>query len=692
MTAEVPSAPPDGVGPRAPRPDPRFNIYGGLGAAAAAALAYVAALSADVLPSRALSALFFSITPVFAAFALAVTVSRAREEDADDLAWAAAGITVAIWAMVLQILSFPAISDNGGIFGTSDSANAALYLLFHLAFGLGALFGALRIARRWIPGFVVLGLLLGGALATELVPIPMLISAADMYTPLLVALEFVLAGVILLCTAVWVFRAGRAARPLNVWIGIGLSLSVYDVVLNAVAARRFDAVWWSSLSMRTATYGVVAAGAVAAVLRQLRQAERYSEDELTRREDQLRASLQQTQTLLARATTTAKTLQEALLPHAVVAPAGVSVAGRYRAAGEHEDVGGDWYDTIMLPGGGLALIIGDVEGHDVRAASIMGLVRGAVRSYALERHPPSVVIERVNTFLASAGIERKVSLSYLELYPNDRVVTLALADHPPPLLVLHDGGAPVLLNADAGPAMGGQTEARWTERTLLLPPDSSVVLYTDGALQGPDLPASLRDLLDVAGGAVGLASQALADRLVEQAPYDDDVAVLVARPSAVHAPSIQRLFPVDRISAAIARTWVADLFVLWQTTGLLPESRASEDCGEVVQLLLTELISNAVRHSEQPIRVTLALSDHGVHAEVHDSSHRMPVMRRPESGDTSGRGLLLVDTLSTAWGIEVENEGKTVWFQIDPREDADASALDEDALLAAFADGDWPDS
>lgn len=689
MSRDIPVASAGGLDPRAPRPDPRFNIYGALAAAAVAALAYVAALSADVLPSQGFSVVLFTAAPVLAGFALAVIWSRAKQEGDEPLAWAAVGLAVAVVAMLLQMISFPSVSSAGGIFGTSQSSNTALYLLFHLAVALGALLGALEARRSWRPVFVVVSVTLAAAFALDLIPVPELLLDGGAYSSLLVSMEFILAAVIAACTVGWVLRAGRVARQLNVWVGIGLSLSIYDVVLNAVAAQRFDAVWWSSLSMRVATYGVIAVGATATVLRQLRQAERYSEHELARREEQLRESLAKTQSLLARVTMTAQTLQDALLPHAIVAPAGVAVAARYRSASEHEDVGGGWYDTIQLPGGGLALVVGDVEGHDMRAAAVMGLVRGAVRSYALERHPPSIVLERVNAFLLSANIERQVCVSYVELYPHDRVVTAALAGAPAPMLVPHDGSRPTLLSTPPGGCLGADEQARWNEQTLLLPPNTSVVLYTNGILRKGDAADPTDQLLDAAAGAAALPSDDLADVLVEHPRGDDDVAVLVVCPPSTHAPSIQRTFPVDRISAAIARTWIVDLFALWQESGVLDAGPAAEDCGEVAQLLLTELISNAVRHSEQPISVTVGIADTRLRVEVHDSSHRMPVMRHQDGDETSGRGLLLVESLSKDWGVDVADDGKTVWFEISTEApDADITELDEEALLAAFADAD----
>ncbi len=386
----------------------------------------------------------------------------------------------------------------------------------------------------------------------------------------------------------------------------------------------------------------------------------------------------------------AVSLQRALLPYAVAAPEGVEVAGRYRAAGDHGEVGGDWYDTVALPGGGVALVVGDVEGHDLVAASVMGLVRGAVRAYALEGHPPSVVLERVNDFVFSAGIERLVTLGYAELYTDGRTLTIALAGHPAPLVVPTDGPAAVL-DVAPGLPLGVAPGQQWPERTCLLPRGALVVLYTDGLVDRPTSPGDpVAHLLEVAGGARPATAVGVADALLAGAPTSDDVAVLVVRTTTERAPVAQRSLPPQRISAGIARIWVADLLELWTTSGLLPPVAVGSDATEVVQLLLTELVSNAVRHSDGPVGLRAQLLGPCLRIDVSDNSHRMPLLRRPGLGETSGRGLVLVDTLATTWGVDLTEHGKSVWFACDltaaPAPVGGLDGIDEAALLAAFSD------
>lgn len=383
-------------------------------------------------------------------------------------------------------------------------------------------------------------------------------------------------------------------------------------------------------------------------------------------------------------------LQKSLLPREIAGTDGVQLAVRYRSAGGARAlIGGDWYDTIRLPAGGLALVIGDVEGHDMTAATVMGLVRGAVRSSALEGHPPAVVVERVNQFLFSSGIERLVTMAYLQLHADDRMATVVLAGHPAPLLLGPQGRPTRPLDVPPGLMLNVDPQARWDERTLLLPNESTLVLYTDGLVEPS---ARTRDLsaeqvvnatAAQADGPVDL----LADALMSAAPRDDDVAVLVAAVCAPHGPSARRAFPTMPLSAAIARLWIADLFAAWQDSGMLARNCAIDDRREAAQLLITELVSNAVRHSDQPVVVTVDMTAEGLTVGVLDSSERMPVMRDAEMAVTEGRGLRLVNALSRKWGVDLLDQGKVVWFEIGFADDPDQE-IDEDALLAAFLDGE----
>lgn len=382
------------------------------------------------------------------------------------------------------------------------------------------------------------------------------------------------------------------------------------------------------------------------------------------------------------------TLQQALLPAEVLSPPWVEVAARYRAAGADDQIGGDWYDTIALPTGGLALVIGDVEGHDLTAASIMGLVRGAVRSYALEGHPPSIVMSRVNAFLFSAGITRLITMAYIQLYPDDTTATVTIAGHPAPLVLPGDGTAGYPLAVPPGPVLGLDATCRWDERTVLLPRSASLALYTDGLIGTPRAPADqLERLTEQVRAAAYDCPQRLAQTLIATASGYDDAAVLVARVRSASAPSPQRSFPAQPISASIARVWIADLFGLWQSSGVVDLRAGLTDRVEIAQLLLTELVSNAVRHSDRAVRVQVEVVQRRLRVEVGDTSDRMPVIRQPGAADTEGRGLRLVDTLAESWGVRLDDRGKVVWFEID-LEPHLGGTINEEALLAAFADSD----
>lgn len=289
------------IGPRSTRPDRRVDVLVLLAATLAAVLVYVAALWLRVLPPRGLTIAFFAAAPICATFALAVFESRARAVRDGRLAWVAAGLAVGIVAMVLQVVSFPMVASGGGLLGTSDDANAGLYVLFHLSLAAGATAGAFRVPVRWRVPAVAVGWGLVLFLAFDVLPLPDLIRADMFYTPVFIVVELVLATLVAAATAVWVLRVGRSVAAPYGWVGVALSLSAYDLLLNALAAERYDAVWWGSLSLRVATYLVLALGPLVAVLLQLRDSESYGERELQRREAQLRNSLAVTADLLSSA-------------------------------------------------------------------------------------------------------------------------------------------------------------------------------------------------------------------------------------------------------------------------------------------------------------------------------------------------------------------------------------------------------
>jgi uncharacterized protein YigA (DUF484 family) len=251
-----------------------------------------------VLPPRGIAIAFFAIAPLAGSFALVVIATRSSGGREPALRWFAAGLLVAVTAMVLQFVSFPTVSSTGGPLGTDDHSSAGLYLLFHLAPALAALAGAFEWPATWRRPLTVAGLLLAGGLALGLVPLPSLLTADGTFTRPLVVVECAVAVVVAIAGTLWVLNTGRSAGALSAWVAVALSLSFYDVLFNAIGGARFTAVWWASLSLRDATYVVLAVGCTVAVLTTLRHSEAYAEAELVRREQQLNDSLAVTRRLL----------------------------------------------------------------------------------------------------------------------------------------------------------------------------------------------------------------------------------------------------------------------------------------------------------------------------------------------------------------------------------------------------------
>jgi hypothetical protein len=299
----------------------------------------------------------------------------------------------------------------------------------------------------------------------------------------------------------------------------------------------------------------------------------------------------------------------------------------------------------------------------------------------------------VNAFLLSEGVERLVTMAYVQLYPDDTIVTVASAGHPAPVVVPPDGAPVWSLDGAGGPILGMDDNLRWQEQTVQIPPHAALVLYTDGLLT---CSADIDEIPEVIAGVTHSRASGsvdrLADTLIEGTAGRDDAAVLVARVTSTSAPPARRTLPAQPISAGISRTWLTDLVEVWQASGVLPDGREASLWVQTAQLLLTELVSNAVRHSDQSLTVQVTLRSGRLRVEVADNSDRMPVMRRPEAAATEGRGLRLVDTMSNAWGVELIERGKTVWFELNidvpGGDDPGGDDVDVDALLEAFAGPD----
>jgi hypothetical protein len=228
----------------------------------------------------------------------------------------------------------------------------------------------------------------------------------------------------------------------------------------------------------------------------------------------------------------AELLQRAYLPTGVSPLAGLSFATRYLPAGEPVAVGGDWYDVIPLPGSQVGIIIGDVAGHGLKAATVMASLRAGLRAFALVHGGPALILGRLNEFTCLFKPDAFATVFVAVFDPADGRIRYASAGHPPALLVTP--GSPTRLLDDAvGPPLG-LPGAVYSAGEQPFPVGASLVAYTDGLIErrGEPIDARLSDLVAVAPAAAELAPEGLCDRLVFEVlageELADDAALLVA--------------------------------------------------------------------------------------------------------------------------------------------------------------------
>ncbi len=356
-------------------------------------------------------------------------------------------------------------------------------------------------------------------------------------------------------------------------------------------------------------------------------------------------------------------LQRSLLPDIPARLGPVELATQYRTGDPGVHVGGDWFDAIAVEDG-LVLVVGDVQGHDVQAAALMGQLRTVVRATASEGHPPAGVLARTADYLDRLESDRIATVLVVHLDVHAHLATVACAGHLPPLVVESHGDATVVgaVEVDTGPPLG--IGERWDERSTHLPPGAVLLLYTDGLVEtrtwdideGIDLLGALLETLPA-----GTSPERVLDTALELLPAGsrgDDVAVLAALiPPSTGTSSrrVQRQLPAQARSVPLARSWAE---------GWLAGSDVPPDQKDVVLLVVSELVTNAVSQGDGPIRVSLEAEDGALRVEVFDSGHRMPSLSDTALDDTGGRGLHLVDAVCDAWGVLEELHGKTVWARL----------------------------
>ncbi|MFF9201591.1 SpoIIE family protein phosphatase [Streptomyces sp. NPDC014986] len=412
-------------------------------------------------------------------------------------------------------------------------------------------------------------------------------------------------------------------------------------------------------------------------------------------------------------------LQRSLLPPGDPEASGLDIACRYLpgnvATGRPSEVGGDWFDVIELPGHRTALVVGDVMGRGLRAAVTMGELRTAVRTLAQLDLEPAEVLSQLDEIArglgAPGGVQqatraarrpREADLSevylatcvYAVYDAVTRRCTFANAGHLPPVLV-EPGEPALMLDVPPGLPLGVGGEP-FEEVEVELPEGALLALYTDGLVESRDHPldegleafvGALTDPARPSAGPGGTTAALRADthrnledvcdhvlHTLDTHHGEDDIALLMARVQGLPAESVgDWTLPREPRSVGRAREYARAQLLSWDMEPLV----------DTTELLVSELVTNALRYGEGEIRLRLLL-DRTLVCEVWDSGLVQPRRRRARDTDEGGRGLQLVGLLSAAWGSRRTPRGKTVWFEL-PLPGPDTVLADPaEALLSLF--------
>ncbi|MFC7258841.1 SpoIIE family protein phosphatase [Streptomyces lutosisoli] len=395
-------------------------------------------------------------------------------------------------------------------------------------------------------------------------------------------------------------------------------------------------------------------------------------------------------------------LQRSMMPTLGPQMPGMSVAARYVPTGGGLQVGGDWYDMIPLPTGRFALVIGDVQGHDVRAAGLMGQLRIALRAYAAEGHRPDAVLSRASRFLygvtdsvtygsssgtgnGDGGDLRFATCLYVEVDPATGTLDIARAGHPDPAIRMADGT--VLMRPTAGGLpLGIDPDADYPTTRLVLEPGETMLICTDGLIEtgGHDLDTGWRRIRRTLESHDG-DMESLADALVQAVHgpsshhttgpladrREDDIAVLLLcrlGPGCGCGDTVTAVAPtVRRTVLTVAQAEPERIADARQQLRELLHDWASEDQLDSAVLLVSEMVTNVLVHTDADAllvaEVTGEPGERRLKVEVTDASDDLPHRRHPGELASSGRGLVFVELLADAWGVDPRGEGKSIWFE-----------------------------
>ncbi|MER6074880.1 SpoIIE family protein phosphatase [Streptomyces sp. NPDC001817] len=375
----------------------------------------------------------------------------------------------------------------------------------------------------------------------------------------------------------------------------------------------------------------------------------------------------------ARERAAALTLQRDLLPHRVRGGAAVEVASRYVPADMDRGVGGDWFDVIELSGARVALVVGDVVGHGINAAATMGRLRTAVRTLADLDLPPDELLAHLDDTVRRLNEEIEEDTNdpdqvptvvgatclYAVYDPVTRRCAMARAGHPPPAIIDPQGHA-AFPDMPAGAPLGlGLGVFAFESVELELPEGSVLAFYTDGLVESrdDDLDVGMRRL-GTALAQSGRSLEELCSEAVDTLPartHSDDVTLLLARTRALQPARVASWdLPNEPAAVRTARHLAARQLSAW----------GMEHLKATVELIVSELVTNAIRYGGGPVRLRL-IQHQVLTCEVSDTSTSHPRPRHPSAFDENGRGLVLIAHLSRRWGSRSASDGKVVWAEQD---------------------------
>ncbi|WP_235445234.1 ATP-binding SpoIIE family protein phosphatase [Streptomyces sioyaensis] len=369
----------------------------------------------------------------------------------------------------------------------------------------------------------------------------------------------------------------------------------------------------------------------------------------------------------------AQELQRGLLPRTLPRLPAATAAARYLPTGRGEEVGGDWYDLIPLSADRVALVIGDVMGHGITEAAVMGRLRTAVRTLAELDMPPDELFGRLNDLVWELGEDSYATCLYADFDPVARTCSYCLAGHLPPI-VIHPDGTVHRPDIAPDPPLGAANPP-FTTHQLHLPDECLLVLCTDGLVESDtrDVDQGLAQLGQILAevavptvrfGATShddvrpleeLCDTVVSTLLPDREQTTDDAGLLIVRTRCTAADDVASCtLPEDPQAAGQARAYIRKQLAVW---GL-------DDLVLTTELLVSELVGNVIRHAKGPIRLRL-LRSRSLICEVYDGSLSTPRIRHASYTDEGGRGLQLVAALSSRWGARYLHDSKCIWTEQD---------------------------